>query len=101
MKEILQKMAMAAKANLLKDGDLATVTMWFKNKALIAGPQLPVNFKLPTADENKDMNILTAGYYAKQIEADYIVFIWDGAMRIIDPSQPMILLSHPSATQSP
>lgn len=88
MKEILQKMAEAAKANLIKYGDLAAVMMWFKDKELIAGPQFHVNFKLSTADQNKDMNILAAGKYAKVIGADTIVFIWDAAMKIMNKDQP-------------
>jgi hypothetical protein len=88
MKEILLKMATAAKASLMEDGNLTPVMMWFKDKELIAGPQLHVNFKLSTADQNKDMNILAAGKYAKVIGADTIVFIWDAAMKIMNKDQP-------------
>jgi hypothetical protein len=96
MKEILQKMAEAAKANLVKYGDLAAVMMWFRDKELIAGPQFHVNFKLSTADQNKDMNILAAGKYAKTIGADTIIFVWDAAMRIIsNPDHPYDITESP------
>lgn len=84
MKEILQKMVEAAKANLIKDGYLAAVMMWFKDKELIAGPNLHVDFKRPTSDESKDLNILAAGMFAKEIGADTVVFVWDGALRHMD-----------------
>ena len=95
MKEILQNLALAAKANLMKDGHLATVMMWFKDKKLIGSPQLFVDFKEPTTDENKDMNVLAAGMFAKEIGADSVVFIWDGAMKTMNPDQPYDITESP------
>ncbi|MCX5884312.1 MAG: hypothetical protein NT096_00105 [Proteobacteria bacterium] len=87
MKDFLQKFMEVAKQNLLKDGNLAAVIMWFRDGQLIGTPQLHKDFECPTAEENKDKNILFAGYTAKILQADTVVFIWDAAMRAMNPNQ--------------
>jgi hypothetical protein len=95
MKDILQGLMKIAKQNLLKDGYLAPVIMWFRNEIPIGNPQLFKDFKCPTSEENKDKNILFAGFVAKVLQADTIVFIWDAAMKTMNPDQPYDITESP------
>ena len=93
MKEFLQGFADNAKKLLQEDGYITSAMMRFRNEQLIISPQLFVDFKECNANEAKSRNVFAAGMFAKKLNADLIVFVWDAAFRTVD------LKEHPNAKE--
>ena len=85
MKDLLNNLAETAKTNLLKYRNLTSCIMFFKEGLILGAPQMMVDFPNCNAEENKTRNAWGSGVMAKQIGADSVVFIWDGAFRTLPP----------------
>ena len=101
MKEFLQGFANFAKELLQKDGYITPVMMWFRNKQLIISPQLFVDFKECNAEDAKSRNAFAAGAFAKKLNADLLVFVWDAAFRTIDLKEQPNIKKEMDATEAP
>ena len=83
---LLDTLAGAAKANLVKDGSLAPVFFLCCGEQLIMPPTLMSLFDkllghIPDADEAKTRDVFLIGGMARKLGADRIIMIWDAAFR--------------------
>ena len=102
MLDFLQGFAYIAKELLQKDGFITPIMMWFHNRHPLIAPQLFVDFKECNAEDSKTRNAFAAGAFAKKLNVDLVIFVWDAAFRTINlKDQPNIKKEGMDATEAP